>query len=70
MGLLAGENSPRAKFSWIQVKEIREKWNLIDENSKRIYTKQQLANEYEVSHSAICHILANRTWKEELNSQI
>jgi group I intron endonuclease len=57
-GLQSGEKHPQAKLTWIQVREIREKY--ATEN----FFQRQLAEEYNVHKSVISHIITNRTWKE------
>jgi hypothetical protein len=54
-----GEKNPKAKLSWIQVREIREKYVTND------YTQRQLAEEYNVHKSVISHIITNRYWVDE-----
>jgi group I intron endonuclease len=51
-----GENHSQAKLSWIQVKEIREKYFTGN------YFQKELAEEYNVHKSDISHIIQNKTW--------
>jgi group I intron endonuclease len=54
-----GEDNHSAKLTWIQVREIRYKYN-IEKTAQK-----QLAEEYEVQTPAIWKIINYKTWKEE-----
>lgn len=51
-----GEDSGSARLTWIQVREIRYKYNY--EN----YTQQQLSDEYKISRPNIAFIIQNKAW--------
>jgi len=54
-----GENSGRAKLTWVQVGEIRRLY------ATGKYTYKQLGRIYNVSCTTIRHIIINRIWKYE-----
>jgi group I intron endonuclease len=60
-----GENNNQAKLTWIQVREIREKYEIKNENGKRKYSQQKLANEYNIGESTISTIILNESWVEK-----
>ena len=51
-----GEKGPKAKLTWIKVREIREKL-------KFVFGIRQLGKEYQVAHQQIMKIRDNITWK-------
>lgn len=57
-GCPPGENSSRAKLTWDQVYEIREKYRTGG------FTMQMLASEYGIWKGTIAKIINNQTWKE------
>jgi group I intron endonuclease len=65
-----GENHSQAKLTWIQVKEIREKYKIVDENGKKKFFQRQIAEEYNISQSLVHLITSNRYWKEEITTTI
>jgi hypothetical protein len=58
IGLQSGEKNPKVKLTWIQVREIREKY------ATGNFFQRQLAEEYNVHESVISHIITNKIWKE------
>ncbi len=56
--LLAGEDNPKAKLTWVKVREIRERL------STGGVTQLQLAAEYGCKRVAISYIATGRNWKE------
>ena len=53
-----GEKNPNSKFSWDEVREIREKYKTGN------YTIKQLMEYYKVDRKSIYNILHNKSWKE------
>lgn len=58
--VLRGERHGRARFTSEQVTEIRQRY------AQGGITQKQLAAQYGVSRSAICHVLLGNVWKEEV----
>lgn len=56
-GHVAGEKNPKAKLTWEDVNEIREKY------ATDQYTQAQLAKEYNVKSGAVRRIVNYKTWK-------
>jgi group I intron endonuclease len=57
-GNIQAENNPHSKLSWVEVREIREKYKMKQK------TQKKLGIEYGVTEATIAHILNNRTWIE------
>ena len=58
-GIQSGENSPRAKLTWEQVRRIRSLYKTGN------YTQLELGKMYSVTRGTIAAIVRNRIWKED-----
>lgn len=54
---LSGENSTKAKLTWVQVAEIREAY------SGGGVTQRQLAKQYGITQQTVCKVVTEETWK-------
>jgi group I intron endonuclease len=54
-----GDKGSGAKFSWEDIRALREKWN------QGTYTQMELAAEYNMSKTNVFAIVNHKTWKEE-----
>jgi len=59
---MSGENSPLAKLTWGQTREIREKY------LSGGLTSAKLANQYNVSPSTVLRVINNKAWEDPLCS--